>query len=247
MKPSAFAPTAVMAVMALALPLAAAPAAAQAAPAADAAFAATTLNLSAYGEAKVAPDMATISFGVTTQAATAQEAMRENTARMTQVVAALHRQGIAEREIQTSGINLNPQYRYEDNQPPKLVGYQAANQVTVTVNDLARLGPSVDAVVAAGSNQINGVSFGLKDPTAAENEARTKAVRALQAKSALYAQATGLKVKRLVQLNEGTSYAPPPMPMVRMAMAEAAMDKTSVSPGELSVRVDITGTYELER
>lgn len=234
-------------VLAAALALPAASALAQSAPG-DAVFAATTLSLSAYGESNVAPDMATIAFGVTTEAATAQAAMRDNAARMTQVVAALRRQGIAERDIQTSGLTLNPQYRYEDNQPPRLTGYQAVNQVTVTVNDLARLGPSVDAVVEAGSNQISGIGFGLKDPTAAENDARRAAVRALQAKAALYGEATGHRIKRLVSLTEGGGYsAPPPIPMARMMMAESADAKTSVSPGELRVRVDITGTYELER
>jgi uncharacterized protein len=245
MKPSALA---FVAALALTGPLAAAPASAQTA-SADAVFAATTLNLGAYGETKVAPDMATINFAVVTEAATAQEAMRENARRMSEVMAALRRSGIAERDVQTSGLNLNPQYRYEENQPPRLTGYQATNQVTVTVNDLARLGPSVDAVVGAGVNQIGGVGFGLKDPAAAENAARQAAVRALQAKAYLYAGAVNLKVKRLVSLTEGTSFtAPPPMPMARMAAMEMAADaKTSVSPGELRVRVDVSGTYELER
>jgi uncharacterized protein YggE len=82
---------------------------------------------------------------------------------MNRVVAALRAQGVAERDIQTSSINLNPQMQYRENQSPVVTGYEASNQVTVTVNDLARLGPTVDAVVAAGSNQINGISFGLKD------------------------------------------------------------------------------------
>lgn len=212
-------------------------------------FAATTLNLAAFGETKVTPDQATISIGVTSQAATAQEAMRLNNTQMNRVVAAIRGQGVAERDVQTSGLNLNPQQVYRENQPPQVTGYQASNTVTVTVQDLARLGPVVDAVVAAGSNTINNVSFGLKDPTAAEDAARRAAVKALQAKAALYAQATGHRVRRLVNLSEGTSYSspPPPMPYARMVSAEAAMDKTSVSPGELRVRVDVSGVFELER
>lgn len=231
---------------------AAAPAAlAQAAPpAADTMFRATTLNLAAYGEVRVAPDMATISLGVTTEGQTAAQAMSANNTRMTQVVAALRRAGVAEKDIQTSGLNLNPQYAYEQNQPPKLTGYQASNMVTVTVNDLARLGSTVDAVVGAGANQLNGVSFGLKDPTAAENSARLQAVKALQAKSALYAQATGHgRVLRLVSLSEGASFSnpPPPMPMAAMVKREMASDAVSVSPGEMKVRVDVTGLYEIAR
>lgn len=242
MKPS----VALLAVAALIAPAAAR---AQAQAESAAVFAATTLNLAAYGEARVAPDMATVTAGVTTEAATAQEAMRLNAQRMNQVTAALRRQGIAERDIQTSGLNLQPQQVFGEGQPPRVTGYQALNTVTVTVNDLARLGPAVDAVVQAGSNTINGVSFGLRNPTAAENEARQAAVRALRAKAELYAQATGHRLQRLVSLSEGTSYSspPPPMPYARMVAAEAADMKTSVSPGELRVRVDVTGMYELGR
>lgn len=233
---------------ALAVPAAAC---AQAQPATDAMFAATTLNLAAHGETKIAPDQATINMGVSSRAVTAQEAMRLNNVAMNQVVAALKRQGVAERDIQTSGLNLNPQMAYRENQTPRVTGYEASNQVTVTVNDLARLGPTVDAVVAAGSNQINGIGFGLKDPKAAENLARQDAVRALRAKADLYAQATGHRVRRLVSLNEGVSYSnpPPPRPYARVMMAEAASagDAANISPGELKVRVDVSATYELER
>lgn len=229
----------------------AAPAAlAQAAPpSAETMFRATTLNLAAYGESRVQPDMATISLGVTTQAGSAQAAMQANAAQMTKVVDALRRAGIAAKDIQTSGLNLNPQYVYEQNLPPKLTGYQATNQVTVTVHDLARLGPAVDATVSSGANQVNGIAFGLDDPTAAENAARELAVKALADKAQLYARATGYRVVRLVTLSEGTSSFPiqPPMPMAEFASARMAKAGTTVSAGELKVRVDITGLYELAR
>src|ERR1044071_9444506 len=124
------------AALALAMGAAAAPAAlAQApAPAADTLFRATTLNLSAAGEVKAEPDMATITLGVTVEAPTAAGAMQANAARMNAVMAALRRGGIPAKDIQTSGLNLNPQYRYEQNQPPQLTGYQASNLVTVTVH-----------------------------------------------------------------------------------------------------------------
>lgn len=233
--------------LALALATAASPAAlAQTAPTANSMFATTTFNLSAYGETRVAPDMATITLGVMTESKTAVEAMRANAAQMTQVTAALRKAGIAARDIQTSSLNLNPQYRYEQNQAPILTGYQASNQVTISVLDLTRLGAAVDATVSAGVNQINGISFGLRDPSAAENAARQEAVKALQAKADLYARATGLRVSRLVTLSEGGSYAPtPPMPM--MAMARMKDEATPVSPGELKVRIDVTGLYEVTR
>lgn len=228
----------------------AAPAAlAQAAPtAAESMFRATTLNLAAYGETRIAPDMATISLGVMTEAKTAQAAMQANATQMAKVVEALRRAGIAAKDIQTSGLNLSPQYVYEQNVPPRLNGYQASNQVTITVHDLARLGQAVDATVSAGANQVHGISFGLDDPTAAENAAREAAVKALAAKAELYARATGHRISRLVTLSEGgSSYPnPPPMPMLAMQRMEKSAD-TSISPGELKVRVDVTGLYELSR
>jgi uncharacterized protein YggE len=206
------------------------------------------LNLSAYGEVRVAPDMATITFGVQTEAPTAQAAMADNARRMQEVFAALSRAGIADRDIQTSGLNLSAQYDYVENQPPRLRGYQASNQVTVIINDLTKVGTTADAVVGAGVNQINGISFGLKDPKAAEDQARVLAVRALQDKARLYAQALGVELGGIRSLNEGGGYQPQPPVLysgARMAMADSA--STPVAAGEMAVRIDITGTYDLGR
>lgn len=216
--------------------------------AADSPFRATTFNLSAYGETRVAPDMATITLGVMTEGKTAAEAFAANATRMNTVLASLTKAGIADRDIQTSNLNLNPRYRYVENQPPVLTGYQVSNQVTVTVRDLKKVGAAVDATVNAGANQVNGISFGLADPTAAENAAREAAVRALSAKAELYARATGFRVARLVTLSEGGGYqAPPPAPAPMYAMRGAAKESTPVSAGELQVRIDISGLYEVTR
>lgn len=209
-------------------------------------FRATTLSLSAFGETRVAPDMATITLGVMTEGKTAGEAMSANTARMVGVMASLRRAGIAERDIQTSNLNLSPQYRYQENQPPILIGYQASNQVTVRVRDLKRLGAAVDATVAAGANNIHGISFGIAEPAAAETAAREAAVKALIAKAELYARATGHKGVRLVSLSEAGGYTPRP-PMEMMASARMAKEDVPVAAGEVGVRVDVTGLYELIR
>ena len=212
----------------------------------DAQFRATTLNLTAQGEIHVAPDMATITLGVNEQAPSAQAAMAANATHMTAVTAALRRQGVADRDIQTSNLNLNPQYQYADGQPPRLTGYQAVNEVSVTVRDLAKLGGVADAVVEAGANQVSGIAFGLSDPAAAEDQARRAAVKALAAKAALYAEATGYRVVRLVNLSEGGGYTPqPPRPLAMMRMAAAAEAPTPVEPGEVQVRIEVTGMYEL--
>lgn len=210
-------------------------------------FQATTLSLAAYGETKVQPDMATINLGVTTEGPTAAAALAANSAQMTRVLAALRAAGLAAKDIQTSNLNLSPKYVYAQNQEPRLTGYQASNDVRVSVHDLARLGPAVDATVAAGANQVNGISFGLNDRTAAESAARLQAVRALQAKADEYARATGHRVLRLVSLSEGVSVQGPrplPMPAVQARMAATSVP---VSAGEMDVRIDVTGLYELAR
>ena len=238
---------ALFAASALAATGAAGSAAAQA-PDGDAAFRATTLTLSSSGEARTAPDQATISLGVATEAPTAADAMAQNRTRMNAVVAAIRAQGIPERDIQTSGLNLSPQQVYRENQPPRITGYQASNTVTILVRDLPRLGPTVDAVVRAGANQINGIGFGLQNVDAQSDEARRTAIRNLQRKAEIYAGATGHRIGRLVSLSESGGYTPrPPMPMARMASVEMAQDATAVQPGEVQVRVDVVAVYELVR
>ena len=226
----------------LTLPLAAAlPVRAQ-----DALAEQTRLSLSAYGEVRAVPDMAQITLAVETSAATAAEAMARNRERMVKVMASLAKQGIKDRDVQTASLNLNAQYTYEPNLPPRLVGYQASNAVTVTVNDLSVLGRALDAVVSAGVNQVNGVSFGLKTPQLSEDEARKAAVKALQDKAALYALATGNKTLRLVSLSEGTDIAPSPrLPFLAMAKMSSDNNSTPIAAGELKVRVDISGVYAL--
>jgi hypothetical protein len=214
--------------------------------AAESAFRATTFTFSASGETAVAPDMATISLGVTTDGATAGEALKANSARMSQVIAALKKGGIEAKDIQTSGLNINPQYVYKEGEAPRLTGYQVSNQVTVIVRDLGKLGQAIDATVNAGANTVGGIAFGLQNPDAAEDAARLDAVKALQHKAELYARATGYRIVRLVTLSEGGGYQPqPPMPMA--ARAGYAKDATPVEAGELKVRIEVSATYEVAR
>ena len=214
---------------------------------ADPAFAATTLNLSAHGETQAAPDEATITLGVLTKASNAGAAMTQNAGRMNAVIAALRGAGIAAKDIRTSNLSLNAQYDYAPNTPPHLTGYQASNDVTVTVEDLERLGPAIDAVTAAGANQINGIGFGLKSSQAAEDAARLDAVKALRAKAELYAQASGYHVARLVNLSESGGDGYQPVRPMAMAMAKGVAQGVPVSSGELTVRVDVSGVFELAR
>lgn len=229
---------------ALAFTLATLAGSAQAAPEGRA-FEATTLNLSASGEVKAAPDQATITLGVRTTARTAAEAMAANRDRMATTIAALKAQQVSPKDIRTVTVNLAAQYAYDQNQPPRLTGYQADNEVSVTVRDIARLGATIDAVTAGGANQVNGIGFGLADPAPTLDEARRQAVKTLRLRADLYAQAAGLRVLRLVNLSEGGGYQPgPPRGVQMMAMARSS-EPTPVEPGELNVQVQLNAVYEL--
>lgn len=151
--------------------------------------------------------------------------------------------------MQTSGINLNPQYKYAENMPPVIVGYQASNTVNVKVRELAKLGKVLDALVAQGANQINGPSFGIDKPEAAFEEARVAAVKKAQAQAQTYARTLGLQVKRIISISEGGASLPRPVPVMRMmAAADAGYAKeTSVAPGESAVSVSVEMVFELGR
>ncbi|MFZ5636894.1 MAG: SIMPL domain-containing protein [Pseudomonadota bacterium] len=204
----------------------------------------TLLSISADAQATRVPDIATLSSGVVTQAADANTALRANADQMTKVMAAIKAAGIAERDVQTAGISIYPQYRYTENQPPTITGYQASNTVNVKVRDISKLGKVLDALVASGSNQINGPSFEIDEPEAAYDEARRNALKKAQARAEMYAAALGLRVRRIVSINEGGGYNPPgPIPMMKMAAMEAR--DTPVSPGETSLTASLNVVFEL--
>ena len=146
-------------------------------------------------------------------------------------LAALKRAGVADRDIQTSNVSLNPEYRYPENQSPQLVGYTASNNVTVRFRDIRSSGRILDALVAEGANQINGPSLTVDKPETALDEARAKAIAIGRARAELYARSMGMRVVRVVVISEsGGGYAPPP-PMPMYARADMAQAKTAIEPG----------------
>jgi hypothetical protein len=205
----------------------------------------TRLDVNATGDVSRVPDLATISAGVVSRAATATSAIQQTAARMARVRDALRRAGIADRDIQTSNVSLSPDYVYANDQPPKLSGYSASNQVTVRFHDIAGTGKILDALVEEGANQISGPNLSVEHPEAALDEARAKAVAAGRARADLYARSLGMRVARIVSLAETGGYAPPPpMPMVMAARAER--DQTSIDPGEQKLQVTVAMIFELQ-
>ena len=224
----------------------ASPAVAQPATTVSQAIAGTRLDVTATGEATRVPDVALINAGVTNRASTATAALEQNAAQMERVRAALKRAGIADRDIQTSNISLNPEYRYADNQPPQLTGYTASNQVNVRFRDLKNTGKILDALVKEGANQISGPNLTIDQPESALDEARTKALAVGRARAELYARSLGMRVVRLIAVTEGGgNYAPPPpMPVMMEARAQAAYAK--IDPGEQKLSVSLGMTFELQ-
>ena len=252
---------------ALALPLA--PAAAQAIqPDMAIAPGQSLLTVSGEGRSYKEPDMAVFTAGVTSQGRTAAEALASNARSMEQVIAALKRAGIAERDIQTSNLSINPVYRdpnreaamaaragqpyvapAPEDQIPTIIGYQANNSVSVRQRKLGDYGKVIDTLAAAGANQINGPNFQLDEPGPALDEARKQAVAEARDRAQLYANALGLRIVRVVSLNEsGGYYAPQPRMFGESAMRAPPAPPpppSAVLPGEMQMTASVTIQYEL--
>jgi uncharacterized protein YggE len=211
-------------------------------------IAGTRLDINATGEVTRVPDVAIISAGVVSRAATASAALRDTAAKMDRVLAALRRAGVESRDIQTSSVSLSPEYRYPRDQAPQLTGYTASNTVTVRFRDLDKTGKILDALVAEGANQINGPNLVVDKPEAALDEARASAVAIGRARAEMYARALGLRLVRIVSVNEtGGYYAPPPPPAPVMTEARmASAPATKIEPGEQKLQVNLAMVFELQ-
>jgi uncharacterized protein YggE len=208
----------------------------------------TRLDIVATGEVNRVPDLAIISAGVVTRADTATQAISQNAARIERVRAALARAGIAERDIQTTTVSLNPDYVYAERQPPRLSGYQASNQLTIRFRDIRNAGKILDALVAEGSNQISGPTLTIDKPEAALDEARARALAVGRSRAELYARSLGMRVARLVSVSEpGGVRGPEIVVMARRAeMGQAASADTQIVPGEQSLSVTLQMSFELQ-
>ena len=208
------------------------------------------LTLTAEGKTARVPDLAVFNAGVTSQGKTAGEALSANAADMSRVIATLKRAGIADRDIQTNQISLNPLYGPQVMNPngqvmqePRIVGYQATNTVMIRSRDIVNFGKVLDALVGAGANQVSGPNFQLSDPTMANDEARVSAVRSARARADLYARAAGLRVLRIVSISESGGYSPPQPMYARQMKGDAA--STPISAGEVEAAVSVTMQFEL--
>jgi len=210
-----------------------------------------TIMVSGEGEATVAPDMAVISLAVVRDADTAAEALSANSAAMSEVLAALKAQGIAEKDLQTTEFSIQPKYKQDTRtdgsyEAPVIVGYTVSNGLTVRVRDLAKLGTMIDESVKLGVNQGGGISFTNDDPEATIEAARKQAVEKAAAKAKTLTEAAGVKLGRVVEISENFAR---PMPQVYAAapMAKMTDEAMPIASGENLYSVTVNITYAIEQ
>jgi uncharacterized protein YggE len=208
-----------------------------AAPSAQAAERAVTVT----GEATVSavPDLAVIRIGVASSAKTAREASDANAQQMTAVLAAIKAAGINDRDVQTSRLALQPQYDSSRPGISKLVGFQLSNQITLQVHEIDKLPNLIDRAIAAGANEMSGMEFVVSEQSKLLDKARGEAIADAHRKAELYAQAAGTKVGGVLSISEEGA-VPPVYPMQAMRAAGVP-----VAPGEKTLRVAVTVSYEL--
>ena len=215
-------------------------------PMAGAVLAQSTPTISVSGEGRVAtsPDMATISLGVTTVGDTAAAAMAMNSEELAKVMANLTTAGIEAKDIQTTGLMLNPNWTYDSSGTTGTInGYTAMNMVNVRVRALNGLGDVLDAAVKDGANTLNGLTFGIANPQPVNDEARKLAVADAVRKAGLLAEAAGVKLGAVMSITEQTGYTDP-SPMFRAEAAPTASG-VPVAGGEVAMTVTVNMTWAL--
>jgi uncharacterized protein len=216
------------------------------APVAAQPVAARTLSIAGHAEVHAVPDAALVSTGVVTEGETAAAALKANSAALAKVVDAIRSSGVEGRDLQTSGLSLQAR-TYRPEKPsatdrPRIIGYTAANEVTLRVRDLAKLGDLLDKATAAGANRIDGIELVVSNQEALLDEARRKAVADAKDKADLYAQAAGFTLGKVMSLAEES--VPSPRPLAR-AMTAVAAAPVPVEAGEMTLSVRVRVVWSL--
>jgi uncharacterized protein YggE len=220
---------------------------------ADGTAAPPSIRVSGEGSVMLAPDMAILELAVMREAKTARAALDANSSAMADVLSAMKKQGVVERDLQTSAFSIQPNYIYPkpkasgEREPPRIVGYRVRNKLTVRVRDIQRVGSILDESVTLGVNEGGNIRFVNDDPSAAITAARIKAVKEAVAKAGTLAEAAGVKAGRLLEISE-QSYAPRPMPMARAEMMSGmSADAVPVAAGENAYKVTVNVTFAIDQ
>ncbi len=204
------------------------------------------IELSVYESVNVDPDMVTIGAGVTTEAATATAALRQNSVEMRRVIDRIKKLGIAEKDIQTTGINLHPRYDYDQqNQRQVFRGYQVSNRVSVKLRKIEDTGKVLDELVSAGATDLSGPSFSIENDDLAKDAARKRAVERARDRANAYAAMFGYSGVRVLQVSESV-VGRGPMPITRDVSVEMAKASDApVQPGQVEAGVNVSITFEM--
>lgn len=213
------------------------------------------LSMSGSGEVQVVPDQAILSAGVLTEAKTAAAALAANSKAMNEVFAALRKAGIPEKSIVTSNFAIsphNPPYKqgstYEENH--KIISYGVSNQVVVTLDDVSKVGVTMDALVSSGANESTGIAFSVRNPKPLYAEARANAVKDAIAKAEAIAQAAGVRLGPILTISEGSSWSPTPPIFARSLRDIQALPVSPPTPmaaGEQSLAASVSITWQIKQ
>lgn len=206
------------------------------------------ISVTGEGEVSVAPDMAILNLSVLREAETAREAVSASSEAMKQVLAALKAAGIADRDLQTLGLNIQPRYTQPGPQAkpqaPKISGYAAGNSLTVRIRDLSAVGAILDKTISLGVNQGGDISFVNDDPKPSLTEARKRAVADAMERARTLAEAANVKLGRILSIEESPA-RPGPVPMGKVMRAAAADSFVPVERGENSYGTSVNVVFEI--
>jgi uncharacterized protein YggE len=200
-----------------------------------------TIAVTGVGTVVTAPDVADLRLGVTFTRPTVRAARADAAAAMTKVIAALKALGIADKDIQTTNISLQPAYDYTANaNPPRITGYTLSNGVAITVRDLDKVGDAIDNALAAGATTFDGVSFRVDDPAKAQQKARTDALTQARAHADTLAAAAGVTITGVASISETSAQTPYPIYYGAGAAKDVA---TPVQVGTTDVTITVSVVY----
>ncbi len=210
----------------------------------------TLLAVNASATTRTAPDLAIVTLGVLARGATAREAQQAQAARMNTVMQAVRQAGVEDTEVQTVGFALDPLYAYPRNAAPRITGYQSRNVVAIRVRNLSAISALIDATVADGANELQGIQFTFQDEEASLDAARAQAVETARTRAERYAEAAGMRVARIISIAEPGAALPPPelyrrgLSAPQMVSAEQS-NGAAINPGQLDNRTNVTVVFEL--
>ncbi len=203
-----------------------------------------TIVVGGTGRVAVEPDVADLQLGVSIARPTVDAARSDAAAAMTSILAAVRAAGVADADIRTTLVSVQPRYDYRDGRAPVLTGYDLSNSVQVTVRDLAALGSVIDGSLQAGATSMDSLSFRLEDPSQAERAARLAAVAEARSRADVLAEAAGVTIAGVADIVEGGGTGPgyPQPKAARMMLADSA---TPVQAGTTEISVSVTVTFRL--